>query len=171
MKTKTTIVLGLGNPILTDDAVGLRVAEELGRLLDDSPLPAVTVRTGTRGGFELIDLLAGYDRAIIVDALTMPEPVPGRIRRLELAAVSGSARLVGGHEIGIQTALRLARELGIPMPALVEIYAVEAMEVLTFSETMTPAVAAAGHALALALHRHLRDAGDLTLATLCADPG
>ena len=38
-------------------------------LLDEEPIPGVQVLTSTRAGFELIDLLAGADRAILVDCL------------------------------------------------------------------------------------------------------
>jgi hypothetical protein len=52
-----TVVLGLGNPILSDDAVGLAVAGDLERRLAVEPLPGVGWRPA-RGSFELIDLLA-----------------------------------------------------------------------------------------------------------------
>ena len=138
-----TVVLGLGNPILSDDAVGLAVAAELERRLAAAPLPGVEVRTTARGGFELIDLLMGFDRVILVDCLAVPDPVPGRIRRLGLDDVSGSARLVGGHEISVGAAFQLAAQVAIPMPRDVTIYAVEAGDAVTFAEALTPPVAAA----------------------------
>ena len=121
-----TAVLGLGNPVLTDDAVGLRVAERLRALLDADPVPGADVLASTRAGFELIDMLQGYARAIIVDALELPDPRPGRVRSLDLGSFAGSARLNSAHEIDVATAFELARTLGIPMPGSVEIFAVEA---------------------------------------------
>lgn len=154
-----TVVLGLGNPILSDDAVGLAVAAELERRLDAEPLPGVVVRTTARGGFELIDLLAGSDRVILVDCLTVPDPVPGRIRRLGLADVSGSARLVGGHEISVGAAFQLAAQAAIPMPRDVTIYAVEAADATTFAEALTPEVAAAAGELADRIWAELKGLG------------
>ncbi len=61
-----TVVLGLGNPILTDDGVGLRVARELEGRLDQQE---ATVMETSLAGLNMLDLLAGYDRAIIIDAI------------------------------------------------------------------------------------------------------
>lgn len=151
-----TVVLGLGNPVLSDDGVGLAVAAEVKRLLAERPIPGVDVLASTRAGFELIDLLRGYARAIIVDCLTLPNPQPGRVHRLELDDVSGSARLINAHEISIAVAFRLARQLAIPMPGAVEILAVEAEDTATIAEGLTPAVAAAVAPLSRAIYEDLQ---------------
>jgi len=156
-----TVVLGLGNPLLSDDAAGLAVADELERLLAERPIAGVEVARSSRGGFELIDLLAGFQRAVIVDALVTVDPCPGRVHRLEPAQVSGSARLVGSHEVGLATALELAEALGIVMPETVTVYGVEAADVTTFAETPTPAVAAAIVRLARELHESLAGGGPI----------
>jgi hydrogenase maturation protease len=151
----TTIVLGLGNPVRFDDAVGLHVAEAVERLLADSPVPGVKVMTSTRAGLELIDLLSGASRAVIVDCLVLPDSVPGRVSRLTLDDVAGSARLVGAHDVTVATAFAFARAAGVPMPAAVEIYAVEAGDIDRIEEGLSTAVAAAIPALAREIHRQL----------------
>jgi hydrogenase maturation protease len=145
-------VLGLGNPVVSDDAVGLHVAAELERLFGNSPVPGVTVMTSNRGGFDLIWLLTGYRRAIIIDALELPNPCPGRIHRMSLGALSGSARLVGVHDISLADAFELAETIGIPMPESVEIFAVEGGEMQTLGEEMTKEVAAVVAPLAREVH-------------------
>jgi hydrogenase maturation protease len=148
----TVAVLGLGNPVLTDDAVGLHVAAEVERLLREHPIAGVTVLTSTRAGFELINLLTGFTHALIIDCLELPHPFPGRIRRLELSSLSGSARLVGVHDISVADAFELASTLGTRMPGTVEIYAVEGVDMHILSEELTPAIAAAVPPLALDLY-------------------
>ncbi len=145
---RRVLVLGLGNPILGDDAAGLAVAADLETRLVRQPQPGVEVRTSARGGFELIDLLTGFHRVILVDSLTVPEPAPGRIRRLGLDDVAGSARLVCGHEIHVATAFDLAARLAIPMPQTVTIYGIEIADATAFGEELTPRVAAAARELA-----------------------
>jgi hydrogenase maturation protease len=151
-----TVVLGLGNPVLSDDAVGLCVAAALQQLMELEPVDGVTVLTSTRAGFELIDLLAGTRAAIIVDCLDVPDAEPGRVRRLDLQHVAGAARLVGAHDLGVAAAFQLAAEMGISMPDSVEIYGVEAAETRCFSERLTPSVEAAAANLARALHARLK---------------
>ena len=153
--TRRTAVLGLGNPVVADDRVGLAVAEEVRRLLERSPVANVEVLESTRGGFELIDLLSGFSHAVLIDCLTVPDPSPGRVQRLTLANVSGSARLINVHEISIWEAFELARKMGIDMPETVDIFAVEGEDTLTMSEEMTPRVAAAVEPLARQIHAAL----------------
>ncbi len=151
-----TAVLGLGNPVVSDDRVGLAVAEEVRRLLQESPIKNVEVLESARGGFELIDLLSGFSRAVLIDCLAVPDPVPGRVRRLTLDNVAGSARLVNVHEISIGEAFELARRMGTQMPEKIDIFAVEGGDVSTMSEEMTPEVAAAVGPLARQIHAMLQ---------------
>lgn len=151
-----TVVLGLGNPILSDDGVGLAVAGELKRLLAVAPVRGVDVLASTRAGFELIDLLRGYARAVILDCIVLSDPQPGRVCRLTLDDVSGCARLVNAHELSVGTAFRLAEQMGVPMPREVEIIAVEAADTSTIAEGLTPAVQATVSPLAREIHESLK---------------
>ncbi len=143
MSGRRIAVLGLGNPILKDDAVGLKVIEELDRILAAEPSPGVELLTSQRAGFEVIDRLSGYDEVIIVDAFQAPDTRPGRIRQVEMSEIAGSARLMSVHEIGLEAAFELAHTLDIPMPDTVSIIGIEADDVYEFGEEMSPEVAAA----------------------------
>ena len=133
-----TLVIGLGNPILSDDAVGLRVARALRDRLADRP--DVEVDEDYRGGLQLMERLIGYSHVILIDAIRTNSP-PGAIRQLTLADLptrhSGSS-----HDLSLPEALVLGRSYGadVPSAADVRVVAIEADEVETFSETCTPAV-------------------------------
>lgn len=151
-----TLVLGLGNPILTDDGVGIhivRAAERRARALPgwEDEGRAVTFAEASVGGLRLLEVLVGYERAILVDAIQTPGGRPGQIHRLGLPALSSRggdlrASLHSGstHDLTLPGALALGRELGLCLPgdADIAIVAVEAEDVLTFGETCTPAVEA-----------------------------
>ena len=151
-----TVVLGLGNPVLSDDGVGLAVATELTRLLAVEPIRGVDVLASTRAGFELIDLLRGYTRAIILDCIVLADPQPGRVCRLTLDEVSGCARLVNAHELSVGSAFRLAEQMEILRPGEVEIIAVEAGDASTIAEGLTPAVQAAVGPLSREIYEALK---------------
>jgi len=151
-----TVVLGLGNPVLCDDGVGLAVVAALKRLLERAPIPGVDVLASTRAGFELIDLLQDYRRAILVDCLAVPDPHPGRVRRLGIDDVAGSSRLVNVHDLSVGVAFQLAERLGIRMPTEVEILAVEAGDTCTIVEGLTPAVEAAVDPLSREIYEDLK---------------
>ncbi|HID65956.1 MAG TPA: hydrogenase maturation protease [Aquificaceae bacterium] len=57
------IVVGIGNPIMGDDSVGIRVVEELKKEVEvDTAILTTTT-------FEVLDKIMGYDKAIIVDGI------------------------------------------------------------------------------------------------------
>jgi hydrogenase maturation protease len=141
------VVLGMGNPILTDDSVGLRVAQSLTSWLQTpagAPYAArVQVEESSLAGFNLLDLLAGQDRAIIVDSILTRDGTPGAIYRLAVDDFNTTVRLTSPHDINLFTALELGKQLGIQMPSDVVILAIEAADTTTFGEGCTPAVDAA----------------------------
>jgi len=135
---KKSIVVGLGNPILTDDGVGNKVAE----ILRDKVGPEVEVVEASLAGFNLLDLLTGYDRAILVDAIQTKRGKVGDIYKLDKDDLAFSQRLASVHDINLYTAWQLGDQLGVKLPKKLIIFAVEVDDVLTFSEELTTKVAA-----------------------------
>jgi hydrogenase maturation protease len=150
-----TVLVGLGNPVCGDDAVGLRVAERVEARLADRPVPGVRVVTSTRGGFELLDLLADADAAIVVDCLAIPGARPGEIRHLALDQLAGCPRLVGAHDVGLAEIVKLGRLIGVPMPRRLDIVGVEAHPSDRIEEGLSPPLASIVEPLAERLYRRL----------------
>jgi hydrogenase maturation protease len=163
-----TLVVGLGNPILTDDGVGVQAAWELARLLhgrngngradltavmeglraEFGPASAaITVTEASVGGLRLMELMIGYDRVIIIDALMVNNGLGvGSIHRLELddlAEISPTQHSASAHDTTLITALDSGRQLGFHLPDEVIVFAVEVENVRDFSAEPTTAVAAA----------------------------
>jgi len=134
-----TLVLGLGNPILCDDGVGPRIAMELEGKLDGN----VTVAEASLAGLNLLDLLAGYDRAIIIDAIKTGEGKPGRIYRLGIEDFKDTCHAASTHDVNLATALELGGRLGMSLPRRIDIVAIEVADTSRFGEELTPEVAAA----------------------------
>ena len=142
-----TLIVGLGNPILTDDGVGVKVAYEVEQALASVDRPDITVTEASVGGLRLMELLIGYDRAIIVDALlgSNGNP-PGTIHHMtldDLRHISPTQHSACAHDTSLVTALDLGHEMGLHLPDEISIYAVEVENVIDFSEQPTPAVAKA----------------------------
>ena len=133
-----TIILGLGNPILSDDGVGNRIAQELEDKV--AQRQDVTVMETSLSGLSLIDLLAGYDKAIIVDAIQTKEGRAGQIYRLSPDAFNNTRHASSPHDVNFATALELGSKLGMAMPKHIVVYAVEVTDITTFSEEFTPKV-------------------------------
>ncbi len=136
-----TLVLGLGNPVLRDDGVGLHVVERL-RLLG---LPAgVDLEQAGTAGLGVLELVAGYRRLVIVDAIDAGG-APGSVYVLNEAELAEMAPVhtCSAHEADLPTALELGRQLVLPLPEEIFVVAVQVQDTRSFGEQCTPAVAAA----------------------------
>jgi len=145
------IVIGLGNPILGDDGVGWRVAEQVRSSLavvgqvgkTSCDPPPVDVDCLSLGGLSLMERLVGYQRALIIDAITTGASPPGTVTSFPLEDLpprSGS-HTASAHDTSLQTALQVGRAMGACLPEQVHIVAIAAQAVYEFSEELTAAVA------------------------------
>jgi hydrogenase maturation protease len=132
-----TLVLGLGNAILSDDGVGIRVAHEVADQLNN---PEVTVLETSAAGLSLLDSIIGYDKVIIIDAIQTEKGEAGRIYRMGAADFSLTKHFSSPHQINLATALELGKMLNLEMPQQITVFAIEAKDVTTFSETCTTEV-------------------------------
>jgi hydrogenase maturation protease len=149
-----TIVVGLGNPILSDDSVGIKVAGLIKQRLTEHA--GVDVVEAYAGGLRLMEAIAGYDRAIIVDAMKTDLHPPGTIRMLSLESLTRTRNTLCTHDADLATTLSLARDLGLVVPEVVEIMGIEAYDVESFGEELTSEVS---RALPLAVADLLRRCG------------
>jgi len=128
-----TIILGFGNPILTDDAVGIRIAEEL-----EGEFPDITVEAFCEAGLAILEEVTGYDRLVIIDSIKTGKGKPGELYKLELEDLNPRSDFSSSHGLDIATAFKLGEKLGYPLPQEVSIYAVEVKDNTTFGEECTP---------------------------------
>ena len=132
------LVLCLGNAIRRDDAVALRVADALAA----SPPKEAVVRRTAAAGLYLIDELAGFERAVVVDAVRTGQHPPGAVLSFDLEDLRAPEG-PSPHAIGLPSAIGRARAAGLPVPARIHVVAVEVVELDTVGEGLTPAVEAA----------------------------
>ena len=106
---KKTLIAGLGNILLGDEGVGVRVIEEMERRFT---LPAnLSLLDGGTAGYALIDYMKGYDRLIMIDAVRGGEK-PGTIYRLNADDIQQRTDLkLSGHQISLPEVLLLAGKL------------------------------------------------------------
>lgn len=138
------LVLGLGNPILGDDGVGWRVAEEVRSALGERS-EGVEIDCASLGGLSLMERMLGYSRVILIDAMETGENPVGHVSMFPLAAMRNP--MVGhsssAHDASLITALRTAQTLGQVTPQRIDIVAIETKQSYDFSQALTPPVEAA----------------------------
>ena len=134
------LILCLGNEIISDDRFGAEIAELL------QGCSAVTdkadIEFAALAGFGLLDLMSGRSQVLIVDTIRMGAD-PGTLHLFNSDRFVPSKNLTTSHQISLPTALELGKQLGYRMPMTVDVLAVEALDLETLNETLTPPVAAA----------------------------
>jgi hydrogenase maturation protease len=103
------LVLGIGNVLLSDEGVGVRVIAALG----GRELPAgVELADGGTAGADLVDLLADRRKVIVVDAVA-GDAAPGTILRLTPEdLLPDPGEMVSLHQLGLVESLHMAAQLG-----------------------------------------------------------
>lgn len=160
-----TVVIGLGNPLLTDDSVGIRVSRAIGALLAQrhetgQGSDVIEIKEVYAGGIRLMDAMTGYDRAYIVDAMVTGRFRPGEVSEFALDELCSTRNLVCTHDTNFSTALQLGRMLDLHLPSTIKIWGIEASDVTSFGEQLTeeiqPAVPVAVSAILSALNIDLQ---------------
>ena len=82
---KQTLVVGLGNPILTDDGVGVKVAYEVAEALPPELTKSITITEASVGGLRLMEMMIDFHKVIIIDAFM---PLEGKITPGTIPAMS-----------------------------------------------------------------------------------
>ena len=135
--TAGILVLGLGNELLKDDAVGIRVAEKLRGSLPGE----VEVRSTSLFGLSLLDELVGREKVLLIDSY-LPEDFAGAdFRELTLDSL-GNAQASCPHFVGLVEIREVMRSLDLSFPGEVRILAIPVSDPLTFSTEMSAEVAA-----------------------------
>jgi hydrogenase maturation protease len=154
------LVLGLGNDLYGDDGVGLHVA----RLLEAEGIASEGPGGGAEvefvpcllSGAALLDVVRGFDKLLVVDTIVRDDPVTGRVRLLAAADV----RYVPGpspHYISIPQILEMGRNIGLHMPEVVKLLAVEAGSLYRVGEGLSAEMTACLPAIVDAARKALRE--------------
>lgn len=120
---KPVVVLGLGNPLMADEGIGVdlvgRLSQEAARYTDVDFIDAGT------GGMAVLHLIEGRQKAILIDCAYMDE-APGTIRRFTPDEVRSRKVLAHQslHEADLLRILQLAEQLG-QLPEQVVLFGIQ----------------------------------------------
>jgi len=134
-----TLVLGIGNPILGDDGIGFHIAQELAKEIKDEN---IDVKDTSIDGLNLLELIVGYDKLIVIDAIMTEDEKVGEIYRLKPRNSSETAwSTISLHHLNLATTIEIGERL-FPkeMPGEVIIFAIGAQEVTEVTGEMTARV-------------------------------
>ncbi|MBD3265817.1 hydrogenase maturation protease [bacterium] len=130
-----TLVLGLGNDIIADDAIGVLAAQKLEPLLEGQ----ADVMDSSVAGMALLEILMDYDRAIIIDAIVTGKNPPGTITEMKPEEL-GTVAAPSAHYAGLPEVVALAKQMDIKFPQEMVILAMEVKDALTIGGEMSAEV-------------------------------
>ena len=133
-----TLVLGLGNTILSDDGVGIHIAFEI-----EKKCSHVDVVEASAAGFRVIDEIIGYEKLILIDSIKTGKAEPGELHRFTFDEFSRTMHHSSPHDISLFEAFDIMKKEKADLPTDIKVYAVEVMETQIFSENCTKKVAEA----------------------------
>jgi len=135
-----TLIIGLGNPILGDDGVGWKVANQLTTIID--PGSAIEIDFASLGGLSLMERMLGYQRVIIIDSMETGQSPEGCVKVFPLATLENpfTGHSASAHDASLMTALQAAKSIGAEIPSRVDIVAIEAKNVYDFSDSLSPEI-------------------------------
>jgi hydrogenase maturation protease len=156
-KPAETIVVGLGNPILGDDGVGWRVIDALDAA-DVVGRADASLQQACVGGVSLMEILVGYRRAIIVDAIIDPEAAPGSVWCRPLAEVETriASHLDSSHDAPLPAALAAGRAMGAELPCEIDVVGIVIERGDVFGEDLSDTAEAAVPVAAATVEEALR---------------
>lgn len=130
-----TLILGLGNDILSDDGIGPYLVREISNILEN---PRIQFQTACCGGLEIMEYIKDFARVIIIDAIHPSDGKAGEVYYLTPDNFRETSNLSSIHDVNFLTTIRLGNELGLNMPDEIHIIAIGIVEDMQFSEELTP---------------------------------
>ena len=135
---KRIIIIGLGNPLLTDDAIGLLTVQEFERR-HSRTFPFVEFKLNYSGGFDLLYDILGFEVAIFVDSIVTNQVEPGFCLEISLEdlVMIHQSRLTNSHGLNLPIVLAAGKKCGYALPDQIVIYGIEGKNFYEFSELPT----------------------------------
>ncbi|EKD27430.1 MAG: hydrogenase maturation protease [uncultured bacterium] len=132
---KKVVIIGLGNPLLADDSVGLWAVDELTSILKDRE-SNISFSKNYSGGIDLIYEFQGFKKAILIDSILTENPQPGKVHELNMDFLNNIAnsRIVDSHGVNLSTVIATAKKCNYEMPEDIVIYAIEGLDFTNFCE-------------------------------------
>lgn len=135
METDSKIlVLGIGNEMLMDDGIGPKLVKKLQNFL---PVSSIDYAISLVGGMETIEIMKGYRQAVIIDGIMTGENPPGTVMYMKYPFHRNTLHMSNAHDISFEMSVELARQLGLPFPERISIFAIEIVEDREFGDKLT----------------------------------
>jgi hydrogenase maturation protease len=144
--TADYLLVGIGNPVLSDDAAGLRVARRFADLMAGWGRGTVCDVVEIYGlNLDFLTIVSRYSRIIVADCIMTGHGPPGSIHHVgaESFVSHREESPTSSHSFNIASLIALGPRLGYQMPLEIRLVGIEGEDIHTFGELLSDPVAAA----------------------------
>lgn len=131
-----TLILGIGNTLLSDDGAGIRATRLIKKFLCSKNIDIAEANTV---GLSIIDYIRGYDKVVIIDSIRGESIAVGSLHRFNIDQIDKST-FPTSHGINLPLAIEFGRKCGENIPQDIRIYAIGVKDTTTFKECCTPEI-------------------------------
>lgn len=110
IKTKEILILGIGNILHKDDGVGVHIINEMIDTIHDLP-EEVEIFEGGTFGYDLLPVMSGRKKIVIVDALKINDK-PGSVYRFPASHLADCNNKFSLHDIGVKKIINMLMLMG-----------------------------------------------------------
>ena len=138
-KREKNLIIGLGNSVLTDDAVGLMLVSELQKKPEFKNPGNLEFKFNHSGGLDLLDDITGFSRVLIIDSLEATHLDVGSVHFFELADLNALKvpRFISTHGVSLPTLWELGLTLGYAMPEFCLLAGVVTLDCRSYGEFLS----------------------------------
>lgn len=139
MRKRENLILGMGNPILSDDAVGLMVLKALKISLSEIEHHEINFKENYTGGMDLLEDLSGFKRLMIIDSFISDTYEPGECLQFYINSekIKNQCNLISSHGLNLPILWELGTRLEFDMPEECMIIGIVAYDCINFSEKLS----------------------------------
>ncbi len=127
----SNVIIGIGNTILSDDRIGIYIAERLKKELKDAE-----VQTSSSSGLNLMDHILGYERAIFIDSIKTGTGCLGQTSVYNMDDFENSTPF-SIHTTDLINAIKICRRYGLDVPEQIFFIGIEVKDNSTFTESFS----------------------------------
>ena len=132
------LIAGLGNDLLTDDGVGVKIVNELNSIHFGKN---VVYKSSYFGGWELLDLIEGYDLVLFIDAVIEKDRKTGSTGFHSLDSFKETLHLSHFHDSDFLTTISFGKMISMKIPEHIFIYSIQIEEDKTFNRELSALLA------------------------------
>ncbi len=131
-----SIIIGLGNPIVGDDAIAIKVMEHIRDTF--SPIKNTKILADISiAGLGIVELIRGYESVILVDSIQTGNNSVGTVIQLKPEEFSLALHTSHYHNIDLFTALEFSNQMYDDVPKDIKIIGIEIINPMEFSDELS----------------------------------